>query len=99
LMSDWTYGGGASLKYRFGFVNIHLTNQRVYAEFMLLHKCIVDIPFSQIENFKKEKRGFSDVLVIDYLKNNKKQCVILNVGKDTDSWLKKLSESIKKSRG
>ena len=92
VLFSWYYGGGASIQYSYGFVNIFLTNRRIYAELMLFHKPIFDIPFTKIKDFRKERKGLSNVIVINYLKDNEKRCVILNLGKDIDIWLKEMSK-------
>jgi hypothetical protein len=89
---SWTYEGGTSITNKYGFVNIYLTNRRIYAELMLFHIRVLDIPLSQIKDFKKEEKGFVDSVVIKYQKNKKLKYVILSLGSDASLWFKKMKE-------
>jgi hypothetical protein len=90
FMFNWYYGGGSSIKKALGFVNLYLTNKRIYADLMLFHIRVLDVPLSQIKELNKEVKGFADSIAIKYQKDKELKYVILSLGSDASLWFKKM---------
>lgn len=77
-----------------GILNIYLTNKRIYAEIMLIHKCIANIPFSLITHFGVEKIWDYKYPVIKYIENNEEKLFYFYVD-DNQKWIDKIIALIK----
>ncbi|ODS35288.1 MAG: hypothetical protein A7316_04165 [Candidatus Altiarchaeales archaeon WOR_SM1_86-2] len=76
-------------------LNLYLTNKRLYAEIMLIHIRVADIPFPSISGLEFMKTLGASLPVAVYKADNKKKKFYFYVHGDLDGWIRDLSNNLK----